>query len=202
MCGFLKAGLLGFFLVANATSPNTAAAVAELKADSHVQLDMPVAGPFAYTHFCVRYADDCRVHNRQFRRPHPVALTTERRHDLIEVNARVNREITPKHYVNNTSFDTWRIAPHAGDCNDFAVTKRHELLARGWPSRALLLSEVVTSWGEHHLVLVVRTQHQDYVLDNLNANIRPWSRAPYLWVRAQDPYEPALWASVKASAIS
>ena len=202
MRGFLRAWLLGVFLVANATSPNSASAVVEQRANSHLQLDMPMAGPFAYTHFCVRYADDCRVHNYQFRRPHPVALTTQRLHDLIEVNAQVNREITPSHYVNDTSFDTWRINPRAGDCNDFAVSKRHELLARGWPSRALLLSEVVTSWGEHHLVLVVRTEHQDFVLDNLNANIRPWSRAPYRWVRVQDPYEPALWASVKANALS
>ena len=45
-------------------------------------------------------------------------------------------------------------------------------------SRALLLSEVATSWGEHHLILVVRTSAGDLVLDNLTSQIRPWTRAP------------------------
>jgi len=39
-------------------------------------------------------------------------------------------------------YDTWRIALLSGDCNDYAVTKRHELLA------ILLLAEVVTPRGE------------------------------------------------------
>ena len=52
------------------------------------------------------------------------------------------------------------------------MTKRHELMARGWPARSLLLAEVVTNWGEHHLVLVVRTRTADLVLDNLDADIK------------------------------
>ena len=43
----------------------------------------------------------------------------------------------------------------------------------GWPSRALLLAEVVTRWGEHHLVLVVRTRTGDFVADNLYPGVRP-----------------------------
>ena len=64
-------------------------------------------------------------------------------------------------------------------CHDYAVTKRHELLTRGWPSRSLLLAEVVVPWGEHHLILVVRTSDGDLVLDNLNPGIKSWSRTPY-----------------------
>jgi predicted transglutaminase-like cysteine proteinase len=48
--------------------------------------------------------------------------------------------------------------PSSGDCNDYAVTRRHDLIARGWPARSLLLAEVITSWGEHHLVVVVAHQ--------------------------------------------
>jgi predicted transglutaminase-like cysteine proteinase len=29
------------------------------------------------------------------------------------------------------------VSPPAGDCNDYAVTKCHQPLTRGWPSRAL-----------------------------------------------------------------
>jgi hypothetical protein len=65
------------------------------------------------------------------------------------------------------------IAPKTGNCNDYAVTKRHELLSRGWPSRALLLAEVIVPSGERHLVVVVRVKQGDFVIDNRNADIRP-----------------------------
>jgi predicted transglutaminase-like cysteine proteinase len=76
------------------------------------------------------------------------------------------------------------------------VTKRHDLLALGWPSRALLLAEVVTTWGEHHLVVVVRAKEGDLVIDNLNANIRPWLKTQYRWVRVQSPQDPIMWSTV------
>jgi predicted transglutaminase-like cysteine proteinase len=83
----------------------------------------------------------------------------------------------------------------------YAVTKRHELLARGWPSRALLLAEVIVPSGEHHLVVVARVKEGDFVIDNLNANIRPWNKTQYRWVRIQTPSNPSAWATVgKASA--
>jgi predicted transglutaminase-like cysteine proteinase len=41
----------------------------------------------------------------------------------------------------------WSIAPDIGDCNDYAVTKRHKLVARGLPSNALRLSVVRTASG-------------------------------------------------------
>src|SRR5205814_7262803 len=106
-------------------------------------------------------------------------LTPQRRRDLVEVNAKVNRSIKPEANLLGLAGEKWIVSPKSGDCNDYAVTKQHELLARGWPSRTLLLAEVVTNWGEHHLVLVVRTAEGDLVLDNLSANVRPSSKTPY-----------------------
>ena len=166
----------------------------------HIAFKTAVLGPFAYTHFCLRYADDCREHGHAFRRPRPVELTEARYKQLFEINLEVNRSIAPRAYINDTSYDTWRIAPAEGDCNDYAVTKRHELLLRGWPSRSVLLAEVVTTWGEHHLVLVVRTDKEDLVLDNLNANIKTWSKTPYQWVRIESPTYPRLWSTIEAPA--
>jgi hypothetical protein len=76
------------------------------------------------------------------------------------------------------------------------VTKRHQLLARGWPSRALILSEVVIPGGEHHLVLVVRAKEGDFVLDNLRYDVRPVARTGYQWVRAQSPDNPKFWSKI------
>jgi predicted transglutaminase-like cysteine proteinase len=163
-----------------------------------IGFQMPAVAPFAYTHFCLRYANDCRVHGRAFRKPHAIELTQARMGELTEVNHAVNRAITPQAYIARTSFDTWRIGPTQGDCNDFAVTKRHELLARGWPSRALLLAEVITSWGEHHLILVVRTANRDVVLDSLNYSVRDWAQTSYQWVRIQSPSNPEIWSTVQS----
>jgi predicted transglutaminase-like cysteine proteinase len=151
--------------------------------------------PMAYTQFCIRYSDQCRETKVRFRGG-PVHLTTGRLEDLNEVNNSVNNSIIPEANTEGLAAEKWLINPLHGDCNDYAVTKRAQLLDRGWPARVLLLSEVVTSWGEHHLVLVVRTSSGDMILDNLTPQIRQWSRAPYRWVRMQTPKNPNFWATL------
>jgi predicted transglutaminase-like cysteine proteinase len=160
----------------------------------HIKFEAPTLPPMAYTQFCLRYQDQCRA--RPIFRGGPVGLTPERWADLREVNQRVNREIIPDRNELGLAGETWLINPSRGDCNDYAVSTRHELLDRGWPARALLLSEVVVNSGEHHLVLVVRTKSGDLVLDNLTSQIKPWSRAPYRWVRVQMPNNSRLWATL------
>jgi predicted transglutaminase-like cysteine proteinase len=160
-----------------------------------ISLGSFILPPMAYTQFCLRYSDQCKPQTLLFRGG-PVRLTAERWGDLKSVNQTVNRTIIPERNTEGLAGEKWLIGPSHGDCNDYAVTKRFELLERGWPTRALLLSEVVTSWGEHHLVLVVRTSGGDLVLDNLTAQIRPWAQAPYQWVRIQTPKNPNYWASL------
>jgi predicted transglutaminase-like cysteine proteinase len=58
------------------------------------------------------------------------------------------------------------------------------------------LTEVVLPSGEHHLILVVRTESGDFALDNLSANIRPVSQIRYSWVRAQSEKNPRFWTAV------
>ncbi len=157
--------------------------------------DNPALPPLGHTRFCLRYPNDCQAHPVDFRRRN-IALTPERWEELNLVNREVNRDI-----IADTSVtDEWMIAPQVGDCKDYAVTKRHELLARGWPSRALLLAEVIVPSGEHHLILVVRVDHTDLVLDNLNANIRSIAVVypQYQWVRIELPQNPKFWATVSA----
>jgi len=119
---------------------------------------------------------------------------------VARVNAAVNLAIAPQEDDGNVVDETWRVAPAAGACHDYAVTKRHELIKLGWPSRALLLAEVVIRSGEHHLVLVVRTRAGDFVADNLYPGVRPWSAAPYRWLRIQSPENPMYWSTVAAEA--
>jgi predicted transglutaminase-like cysteine proteinase len=164
-----------------------------------IHFEMPTLAPIAYSRFCVQYPDDCQVRRMAFRRPHPMVLTAARLKDLIEINRDVNGEIIPEADGGSVVDERWRILPHSGACHDYAVTKRHELLARGWASRSLLLAEVVVPWGEHHLVLVARTDQGDLVLDNLAAGIRTWSSTPYHWVRIQSPSDPNNWMTIATS---
>ena len=164
---------------------------------SHISFESSVVQPFAYTHFCQRYADDCQFGNAHSRGPQITNLTPVKRLELESMNAEVNDSILPLPYQGDKTYATWRIAPVYGDCNDYAVTKRHRLLALGWSPQALLLAEVITPEAIHHLVLVVRTRQHDYVLDNLTTHIYGWEDTPYEWVRIQSPYDSVLWSKVK-----
>jgi len=162
----------------------------------HVRFETPTLPPMAHTTFCLRYENECRT-KPQFRGG-LVRLTEERWSILKQINQTVNRSIIPDSAEPGSGVESWLINPARGDCNDYAVTKRHELLHRGWPSGALLLSEVVTNWGKHHLILVVRTRSGDLVLDNLTPAIKSWARVPYRWIRIQMPNHARLWTTIAA----
>ncbi len=166
-----------------------------------ISFDTPALAPLAFMRFCLHYADDCKF-TEVADRSEPVELTEVRRAELVQINREVNRAISPQANLGGLMAEEWLVSPAEGDCNDYAVTKRHELLALGWPSRALLLAEVVVPSGEHHLVLVVRTRQDDLVLDNLNWNIRSVSQIRYRWVRIEQANNPKFWstASVTRSA--
>jgi predicted transglutaminase-like cysteine proteinase len=163
---------------------------------TQISFDQPAFQPLAHTLFCLREPDECRVRRMAFR-PRAFALTQERWQDLVSVNRGVNRAIAPRAYKPAALRDTWSVEPKSGDCNDYAVTKRHRLLALGWPSRALLLAVVRTPRGEGHLVLVVRTSKGDVVLDNLRSDIAPWTRMGYDWLQIQSPRNPQYWSLIK-----
>jgi predicted transglutaminase-like cysteine proteinase len=164
-----------------------------------LKLGGPTLAPMAHARFCLQYPEDCQVRHMAFRR-NRVALTPKLWAELIEVNAAVNRRIVPQRNDDGLAGEKWLLSPARGDCHDYAITKRHDLLARGWASRALLFAEVVTPLGDHHLVLVVHVNEGDFVADNLNANVRPWFKARYQWVKMQSPRSPRFWATVEKAA--
>ena len=158
----------------------------------------PSLPPLGYSLFCSRYPDDCEVQKADFRRRN-IRLTLGRWDELNTVNREVNRDIISGPASDDIATEEWRIYPTAGDCKDYVITKRHELLARGWPSRALLPAEVVAPSGEHHVVLVVRTKDVDLVLDNLNENVRSIAMTyrQYQWLRIESPRGPKFWTRVQ-----
>lgn len=191
---------LAFGLIATALASSADAAFFSLPRMLGVQtqrivFDQPVLAPIAHTQFCMQHPADCEI-RRSFRAG-PISLTTDRWTELVNINRTINRSIAPQRNLGGVMAEERLLSPATGDCNDYAVTKRHELLVHGWPSRALLLSEIVVPSGEHHLVLVVRVKEGDFVLDNLNYGLRPIASTRYQWVRAQSPENPKFWSKVK-----
>lgn len=163
----------------------------------YIKFNQPTLAPMAFTIFCLKYEGECEPRPQQIVfRGGRLKLTGERLAQLQEVNQRVNSAIRPEPNLEGLRGEKWLLHPTSGDCNDYAVTKRHDLIAKGFPARSVLLSEVVTTWGEHHLVVVVRTFSGDLVLDNLTGHILPWSKKSYRWVRIQMPKNPTYWASL------
>jgi predicted transglutaminase-like cysteine proteinase len=154
----------------------------------------PVLAPFQHVRFCLRYPADCRSDPADKDR---IELSDQTSELLKRVNRGVNGAITPtlKTYGTNIE-DRWTIAPSRGDCNDYAVTKRHELIAEGLPARALRLSVVKTASGIGHLVLVVTTTKGDLVLDNLTDAIRSWQNTGYQWLKIQSAADARFWYAI------
>jgi predicted transglutaminase-like cysteine proteinase len=151
-----------------------------------------VLSPLSHVRFCMMHPIECQRAADETREP--VELNDFAMADLAEVNARVNRQIRPQaKNLNDFSSAQWALAPDAGDCNDFAVTKRQALINLGWPVSSVLLATVRTSWGEGHLVVVVRTTRGDMVLDNLQPNVTPLSSTRYTWLSIQSASDPRLW---------
>jgi len=156
--------------------------------------------PFQHVRFCLRYPADCKP---SFDETNRIELDLQTMQLLDRVNRDVNLAIIPvvKNYGQDLA-DSWTIAPDTGDCNDYAVTKRHDLLESGLPSGALRLSVVKTAAGIGHLVLVVATTKGDVVLDNLTTTIRPWQTTEYQWLKIQSASDPRFWNEIKSPKIA
>lgn len=150
-----------------------------------------VVPPAGVLGFCIKNLADCQ---RTALEPAVVQLSPDRRHDLEEVQALVNARVSPRENTRHA----WEYASSGyGDCNTYALEKRRELIARGWPVTALLLASAITETGEGHLVLIVRTSAGDLVLDNRLPQVVDWSRLPYHWVSRQSTQRLTIWVSIE-----
>jgi predicted transglutaminase-like cysteine proteinase len=150
----------------------------------------PTLTPFQHVRFCLRYPSDCKSNPAE--NDH-IDLDAETSELLKRVNHSVNMSIIPtrKSYGRNLG-DGWTIAPDMGDCNDYAVTKRHKLIGKGLPSKALRLAVVV---------LVVVTKKGDIVMDDLTEVIRPWQSTDYDWLKIQSATDSKFWHEIRRPAV-
>jgi predicted transglutaminase-like cysteine proteinase len=156
----------------------------------------PAIPPAGFLGFCAKHLPEC------LGRPQDVSaipLTNAARQALEAVQTRINAAITPRLDPNHV----WDYSTDGtGDCNKYALTKRRELIAQGFTREMLLLATATTERGEGHLVLVVRTDHGDLVLDNRVQHVVDWSMLPYRWISIQSPQNFVRWVSILSQPIT
>jgi predicted transglutaminase-like cysteine proteinase len=140
--------------------------------------------PDGFVAFCRRVPDQCQ----ETKDAAPVAaLNPTVWRTLWQVNMAWNTAVKPMddaaHYGR---VDYWTIPTDGyGNCHDYALAKRKSLIDLGLPEQALRIAVVRTEDGTAHAVLDIVTDHGDYVLDNLDSVILPWTATPYIWIARQ-----------------
>jgi predicted transglutaminase-like cysteine proteinase len=154
-----------------------------------------VLAPVAHTVFCTKYPRECSKSEAAlwYFTVDPEILYRQ----LDAVNREVNAAIQPAPATAD-KLHGWALFPQKGNCNDYVVSKRHELLKRGWPSSALQLAEIIIpKTGEHHMVLVANARGNSFILDNLKFNPVPLTDSTgYRWVRIESSQDPGYWISM------
>ena len=149
--------------------------------------------------FCDRYPGECAAQesggtsDSQQR----LVLTAKLMRLLDRVNKQVNttiryipdvehwRGMPCLQYPNCRLIDRWDLptaTQSSGDCEDYALQKRHDLIRLGIPHQAIVLA-VVTAEDDKdlndHIVLLVRTDRGEMVLDNRSSSIVAATAIPY-----------------------
>lgn len=151
--------------------------------------------PIGYVSFCREHRNECRPPRHFADR---VQLTAAKYRELAEVNDKVNTQVQP---VTDLALygkvEYWTYpTQNKGDCEDYVLEKRRELMERGWPESVLLITVVRDENNEGHAVLTVRTDQGDYVLDNKRRDVVQWASTPYTFIKRQSERNPLVWISL------
>jgi predicted transglutaminase-like cysteine proteinase len=154
----------------------------------------PAQPPHGFVRFCEATPAECTSDHGQESR---FDASAERLKELDEINRTVNKEIAPATDLEVYGVNEyWTLPRTRGDCEDYALLKRHNLVAKGWPVSSLLMTVVRDEKGEGHAVLTARTVQGDYILDNKNEKVLLWSQTPYQYVMRQSYLNPHVWVAL------
>jgi len=193
---FNKKGLLaGLIAALVAFAPTLPATALDLTNVAFVQTASGTTSiPVGHLEFCASNPAECRANDRVV----PATELTEHSwQQLVSVNAYYNRTVVPvtdQDLYNVAEF--WTYPNGYGDCEDFALAKRRDLINSGWHPSTLMIAVVKEPNGNGHAVLLARTDRGDLVLDNQDGNIRLWSETPYKFIKRQSQAHPGQWVDM------
>jgi predicted transglutaminase-like cysteine proteinase len=158
----------------------------------YVAVGEPTRPPIGWIDFCIEYKSECATTQSE---PRDVVLTRKAWDDMVKVNAWVNQAIKPM-----TDLEHWGVIERwnypddgYGDCEDYVLLKRRMLMQAGWPREALLITVVRDKKGDGHAVLTVKTDRGEFVLDNQEPQVLPWTSTGYRFVKRQSQSDPNEW---------
>ena len=116
-----------------------------------------------------------------------------------KVNRRVNRQVRYQADVNETWTRPEATEQPVGDCEDYAIEKRLELIDAGFPAASLHFAVGYIPEAGLHTVLLAEIGGRDVVLDNRTPWTMPWFKTSYIWVLRQSHNDPLIWHSTHGS---
>ena len=150
--------------------------------------------PIGAYQYCVRYQERCKyaVKSRKLK------LTRENWKQLVETNVSINAAVRP---VTDMDFygveEFWEIPTKAGDCEDYVLAKKVNLVKAGIPAGAMRVTVVFDENDGGHAVLTVVTDRGDYILDNNTDKVLPWQEAELTYIKRQLPGNLLHWESLR-----
>ena len=151
--------------------------------------------PVGHYEFCQRLPQECRQATPGGA---PVELTRTLWATIVAVNNSVNTRVQPR-----TDLEMWGKEevwsyPDSGfgDCEDYALEKRRELMQAGVPAGDLLLTVARQPNGDGHAVLTVRTSLGEFILDNLEPKVLAWTDTDYTYLKRQSTRNSGVWVSI------
>jgi len=195
MFGFVTRSLVfGALLLGSCAAAEAGSSAVTLEA-SYAAIGLQTTVPFGWVDFCQRYKGECD-HGPMV--PLDINLSAKALSEIDRVNKWVNTAIEPI-----SDMDHWGVADQwdypsdrKGDCEDYALLKRRLLIGLGFPRQALLMTVVKDEHDEGHAILTLKTNHGEFVLDNLNNDIKAWNQTGYRFVKRQSQADENIWVQV------
>jgi predicted transglutaminase-like cysteine proteinase len=151
--------------------------------------------PVGHYEFCQKLPQEC---NERTPKLAPVELTRKLWATMVSINNSVNTRITPR-----TDMEMWGKEevwsyPDSGfgDCEDYALEKRRELMNIGVPAGDLLMTVARQPNGDGHAVLTVRTSLGEFILDNLQPKVLSWNDTDYTYLKRQSTENSGVWVTI------
>lgn len=100
-----------------------------------------------------------------------------------QINNKVNEDITYcRDHVNYKTEEFWCVPQgHLGDCEDYVLLKRQQLLDAGWDNDKINIVTCMAN-GEGHAVLYVQTDKGGFILDNCTSGLINPQTLNYNWL--------------------
>jgi len=184
-----------FFALSTGLVATPVAHAASTPRASYAPVGEPASVPYGWADFCRRYDGECDDGPLP---PLDVNLTPKAAREIERINKWVNAHIEPMSDMDHWGVvDQWDYPTDGkGDCEDYALLKRKLLMVEGFPRQALLMTVVKDTHNDGHALLTVRTNAGEFVLDNLNNEMKAWDQTGYRFVKRQSQTDPNVWVQL------